>query len=122
MKTIIFVMLFAFCIFQGISNAGGVKEARKIVVNPDAAKLMEEAAPPCRMCRKSGFATVRTTSDDIDKILKAKEIVRASVNFPDSLVFHEFSTKVSGNTVTLKFSCKNAFGVSETHTKDIKVN
>jgi hypothetical protein len=74
------------------------------------------------MCRKSGFATVRTTSDDIDKILKAKEIVRASVNFPDSLVFHEFSTKVSGNTVTLKFSCKNAFGVSETHTKDIKVN
>ena len=122
MKTIIFVMLFAFCIFQGISNAVGVKEARKIVVNPDAAKLMEEAAPPCRMCRKSGFATVRTTSDDIDKILKAKDIVRASVNFPDSLVFHEFSTKVSGNTVTLKFSCKNAFGVSETHTKDIKVN
>ena len=115
-------MLFAFCIFQGISNAVGVKEARKIVVNPDAAKLMEEAAPPCRMCRKSGFATVRTTSDDIDKILKAKDIVRASVNFPDSLVFHEFSTKVSGNTVTLKFSCKNAFGVSETHTKDIKVN
>lgn len=122
MKTILFVMLFAFCIFQGISNAVGVKEARKIVVNPDAAKLMEEAATPCRMCRKSGFATVKTTSDDIDKILKAKEIVRASVNFPDSLVFHEFSTKVSGNTVTLKFSCKNAFGVSETHTKDIKVN
>ncbi len=118
MKTILFVMLFAFCIFQGISNAVGVKEARKIVVNPDAAKLMEDEAGIRR--RVSGF--VKTTSDDIDKILKAKEIVRASVNFPDSLVFHEFSTKVSGNTVTLKFSCKNAFGVSETHTKDIKVN
>lgn len=61
-------------------------------------------------------------ADDIDKILKAKEIVRGMVNYPDTLVFHEFSTKVSGNTVTLKFTCKNAFGVPETHTMDIKVN
>ncbi len=61
-------------------------------------------------------------ADDIDKILKAKEIVRGMVNYPDTLVFHEFSTKVSGNTVTLKFTCKNAFGVSETHTMDIRVD
>ncbi len=61
-------------------------------------------------------------ADDIDKILKAKEIVRGMVNYPDTLVFHEFSTKVSGNTVTLKFTCKNAYGVPETHTMDIKVN
>lgn len=65
----------------------------------------------------------QTISDsDIDKILKAKEIVRSMVNFPDTLVFHEFSTKVNGNTVTLKFTCKNAFGVPETHTKDIRVD
>lgn len=61
-------------------------------------------------------------ADDIDKILKAKEIVRGMVNYPDTLVFHEFSTKVSGNTVTLKFTCKNAFGVPETNTLDIRVN
>jgi hypothetical protein len=61
-------------------------------------------------------------ADDIDKILKAKEIVRGMVNYPDTLVFHEFSTKVSGNTVTLKFTCKNAFGVPETHTMDIRVD
>jgi hypothetical protein len=61
-------------------------------------------------------------ADDIDKILKAKEIVRGMVNYPDTLVFHDFSTKVSGNTVTLKFTCKNGFGVPETHTMDIKVN
>ena len=60
--------------------------------------------------------------DEINKILKAKEIVRGMVNFPDTLVFHEFSTKVSGNTVTLKFTAKNGFGVPETHVKDIKVN
>lgn len=59
---------------------------------------------------------------DINKILKAKEIVRQMVNYPDTLVFHEFYTKVSGNTVTLKFTCKNGFGVPETHIKDIKVN
>jgi hypothetical protein len=61
-------------------------------------------------------------ADDIDKILKAKEIVRNIVNYPDTLVFHEFHTKVIGNTVTLKFTCKNAFGTPETHVKDIRVN
>ena len=60
-------------------------------------------------------------ADDIDKILKAKDIVRAMVNFPDTLVFHEFHTLVKGNTVTLKFTCKNAFGVPETYVLDIKV-
>jgi len=60
--------------------------------------------------------------NEINKILKAKEIVRGMVNYPDTLVFHEFYTKVSGNTVTLKFTAKNAFGVPETHIKDIKVN
>lgn len=59
---------------------------------------------------------------EIEKILKAKEIVRSMVNYPDTLVFHNFYTKVSGNTVTLKFTCKNAFGVEETHIKDVKVN
>lgn len=59
---------------------------------------------------------------DINKILKAKDIVRSMVNYPDTLVFHEFYTKVSGNTVTLKFTCENAFGVKETHVKDIRVN
>jgi hypothetical protein len=60
--------------------------------------------------------------NEINKILKAKEIVRGMVNYPDTLVFHDFSTKVSGNTVTLKFTAKNGFGVPETHVKDIKVN
>jgi len=61
-------------------------------------------------------------ADDIDKILKAKEIVRNMVNYPDTLVFYEFSTVVKGNVVTLKFSCKNGFGVSETHILDVNVN
>ncbi len=60
-------------------------------------------------------------ADDIDKILKAKEIVRNMVNYPDTLVFHDLYTNVSGNTVTLKFTCKNGFGVPETHTMDILV-
>jgi hypothetical protein len=60
--------------------------------------------------------------NEINKILKAKEIVRGMVNYPDTLVFFEFYTKVSGNTVTLKFTDKNGFGVPETHIKDIKVN
>lgn len=62
------------------------------------------------------------SDSDIDKILKAKDIVRGMVNYPDTLVFHEFYTKVNGNTVTLKFTCKNAFGVPETHVMDIRVD
>ena len=65
---------------------------------------------------------VKIDDNEIDKILKAKDIVRGLVNFPDTLVFHNFYTKVKGNTVTLKFTAKNAFGVPETHIKDITVN
>lgn len=65
---------------------------------------------------------IKISDEEINKILKAKEIVRNMVNFPDTLVFHDLYTKVSGNTVTLKFTCKNAFGVPETHTKDIRVD
>lgn len=74
-----------------------------------------------------GFATgsfiVPTVAkaDDIDKIIKAKEIVKNMVNYPDTLVFHNLYTKVNGNTVTLKFTAENAFGVKETHVMDIKV-
>lgn len=31
-------------------------------------------------------------------------------------------TKVKGNIVTLKFTCKNAYGVPETHVMDIRVD
>lgn len=65
---------------------------------------------------------IKISDEDINKILKAKEIVRSMVRNPDTLVFHEFQTKVSGNTVTLTFTCKNDFGVPETHTKEIRVN
>ena len=64
-----------------------------------------------------------SVANDVDKIIaKAKEIVRDTVDYPDTLVFHVCYTKVNGNIVTLKFTAKNAFGVPETHIKDIKVN
>lgn len=76
----------------------------------------------CGMINSTIINPPFAVADDIDKILRAKEIVRSMVNYPDTLVFHEFYTKVSGNTVTLKFTCKNGFGVPETHVMDIKVN
>ena len=62
------------------------------------------------------------SDSDIEKIIKAKEIVKTIVNYPDTLVFHNLYTNVSGNTVTLKFTAKNAFGVPETRTMNIRVN
>ncbi len=68
--------------------------------------------------------TSSSGSSDIDKIIAAKNIVRTTVaNYPDTLDFYDYSysPKVNGDTVTLKFSCKNAFGVQETHVMDINV-
>lgn len=62
------------------------------------------------------------TSPEINKIITAKNKVRSMVNYPDTLSFHEFDTKVSGNNVTLKFTCKNGFGVPQTHTMNINVD
>lgn len=76
----------------------------------------------CGMINSTIINPPFAVADDIDKILRAKEIVRNMVNYPDTLVFHEFSTVVKGNVVTLKFTCKNGFGVPETHIKDIRVD
>ena len=76
----------------------------------------------CGMINSTIINPPFAVADDIDKILRAKEIVRSMVNYPDTLVFHEFSTVVKGNIVTLKFTCKNGFGVPETHIKDIRVD
>ncbi|MHA2092802.1 MAG: hypothetical protein ACW98K_18305 [Candidatus Kariarchaeaceae archaeon] len=70
-------------------------------------------------CNGSGSGS---SGGDIDKIIAAKAVVRSMVNYPDTLSFHNMSTSVSGNTVTLKFTAKNAFGVPETHVMDIEVN
>ena len=69
-----------------------------------------------------GLSSNNTSSSrDIDKILKAKAMVRSLSNYPDTVVFHEMNTAVNGNIVTLKFTCKNAFGVSETLSLDMFV-
>lgn len=65
--------------------------------------------------------TNKSYSSDVDKILIAKGKIRNIVNYPDTLSFHEFDTSVNGNTVTLKFTCKNAFGVPETRIMNIDV-
>lgn len=93
MKKFIGLVIISMAMFSGIDH---------FITNPNPASAISDS--------------------DIEKILKAKEIVRSMVNYPDTLVFHNFYTKVSGNIVTLKFTCKNGFGVPETHIKDITVN
>lgn len=58
---------------------------------------------------------------DVDKILKAKQIVLRSLNYPATADFHEMSTEVHGNNVKLIVTAKNAFGVPSTHTFNINV-
>lgn len=61
-------------------------------------------------------------NSEVDKIIKAKQIVLSQLNFPDTADFHEFKTQVNGNTVTLTVTAKNAFGVPSTHTFNIDVD
>lgn len=60
-------------------------------------------------------------SNDVDKIIRAKEIIRNQVNYPDTLDFHDMSTTVSGSRVELTFTVDNGFGVPSTHTMEILV-
>ena len=72
-----------------------------------------------------GSSSSSSSSSDIDKIVAAQRYIRNNVaNYPDTLDFHTYtySPKINGNTVTLKFSCKNAFGVQETHVMDVTVD
>jgi hypothetical protein len=59
---------------------------------------------------------------EVDKIIRAKQIVRSQLNYPDTADFHDMSTSVRGNTVTLTVTAKNAFGVPSTHTFNIEVD
>jgi hypothetical protein len=61
-------------------------------------------------------------NSDVDKIIRAKAVVKSVVNYPDTLDFHDMSTSVSGNKVTLKFTAKNGFGVPSTYTETITVD
>lgn len=70
-------------------------------------------------CNRGGGSS--SSSGKIGKITKAKAIVKRMVNYPDTLSFHNMSTSVSGNNVTLKFTAKNAFGVPSTYTKTVTV-
>ena len=66
--------------------------------------------------------TASSSNTDIDKIIRAKQIVRTRLNYPDTADFHELKTSVNGNTVHLVVTAKNAFGVPSTHTFDINVS
>jgi hypothetical protein len=59
---------------------------------------------------------------EVDKIIRAKQIVLSQLNFPDTADFHDMSTSVRGNTVTLTVTAKNAFGVPSTRTFNIEVD
>lgn len=65
-------------------------------------------------CAESG-------NSEVDKIIKAKAIIKNTLNYPDTVDFHDMKTNVRGNSVTLTFSAKNAFGVSSTYTKTIVI-
>lgn len=55
--------------------------------------------------------------DKVDLIISAKNKVRAKVNYPDTLDFHDMKTRVNGSSVTLTYTAKNAFGVPTTITE-----
>jgi len=46
------------------------------------------------------------TNSEVDKILKAKQIVLGKINFPDTADFHEMKTQVQGNNVSLTVTAK----------------
>ena len=61
-------------------------------------------------------------ASDLDKISKAKQHILDMVIRPETVRFHDEATKVNkNNTVTIKFTFQNGFGMIETRTMDIKI-
>ena len=61
-------------------------------------------------------------ASDLDKISKAKQHILDMVIRPETVRFHDKATKVNNNnTVTIKFTFQNGFGLIETRTMDIKI-
>lgn len=61
-------------------------------------------------------------ASDVDKISKAKQHILDMVIRPETVRFHDEATKVNdNNTVTMKFTFQNGFGLIETRTMDIKI-
>ena len=61
-------------------------------------------------------------ASDVDKISKAKQHILNMVIRPETVRFHDDATKVNdNNTVTIKFTFQNGFGMIETSTMDIKI-
>lgn len=59
-------------------------------------------------------------ANDVDKIQQAKQHILEMVIRPETVRFHDEFTKVNNNTVTIKFTFQNGFGLIETRTMDIK--
>lgn len=68
------------------------------------------------------FVGCDNSNSDVDKIIKAKQIVLGKINFPDTADFHEMKTYVQGNNVSLTVTAKNAFGVPATQTFTVRVD
>jgi hypothetical protein len=68
------------------------------------------------------FVGCDNSNSDVDKIIKAKQIVLGKINFPDTADFHEMKTHVQGNNVSLTVTAKNAFGVPATQTFTVRVD
>ena len=60
-------------------------------------------------------------NQDVNKIIRAKEIVMQKLNYPATAEFHNMYTEVHGDMVDLKVTAKNGFGVPSTHTFSISV-
>ena len=63
-----------------------------------------------------------STDPDIDRIIEAKSRAKLLATRPDTVCFHDMQTQVDSDSVTLTFTCRNAFGVTETHTKTFLVD
>ena len=66
-------------------------------------------------------SNVVAVSTDQDKIAQAKQYILDMVIRPETVRFHDEFTKVNNNnTVTIKFTFQNGFGLIETRIMDIK--
>lgn len=80
--------------------------------------LMFIIVPLMNMC--DGGSSSSTSNSERSKKRQAEKIVKSQLNYPSSYSLQGWS--VDGNTVTLEYKAKNAFGMEKTQRSTIYVD
>ncbi len=83
-------------------------------------KLWNNLVPEKETSSTLKFNGENISTENLDRIAKAKNHIVSTVKYPHALVFHDLYTKVNGSLVTLRFTCNGEVLTQNIDTEQLK--